>query len=460
MRENPCVRYRWLKRGVQPLLKLRIRISALLCLSLCLHVPMRAASMRVDANNIDGPDAEVKEFRLDDLKATLKTMQPNPERSYFEGVLANRTGQIDDSIRLLRDALPSIRKSSPSRAAIALETLTDDYNKKFLYAEADRAYKDLLEHFSGQLGGEQLQGTKDDAGVAHLLREAPPQTITWQGLTRLKTRRDSIGSIVTELTVNGVREQWLLDTGANLSVVSRSFARRLGLKPLPGFGQTMSGPTGIENPLQVAILPVLQMGSSTLHNVVLLILDDANLNIKLLNQSYQINAIIGYPVFQAMGAVTFLHDGGLEAGAAVQHSADETTMYMNLLMPVIECGVGGRTLPFSFDTGASGTLLSIRYYEQFRGEAATWKEGENATAGAGGMVRRKIYLQPKLGLAVGKKVATIKNVPIFPTAIGSDRDELYGNLGQDMVAGFASFTLDFSKMTFSLGTPLSMQNRR
>jgi hypothetical protein len=99
--------------------------------------PMRAASMSVYANNDDGPDAEVKEFRLDDLKATLGTMQPSPERNYFAGVLANWTGQIDDSIRLLLDALPSVRKSNSARAAVALETLADDCNKKFPYEDSD-----------------------------------------------------------------------------------------------------------------------------------------------------------------------------------------------------------------------------------------------------------------------------------------------------------------------------------
>jgi hypothetical protein len=33
------------------------------------------------------------------------------------------------------------------------------------------------------------------------------------------------------------------------------------------------------------------------------------------------------------------------------------------------------------------------------------------------------------------------------------------NLGQDLVAGFESFTLDFSKMTFSLGAPLAAQKQ-
>jgi len=84
----------------------------------------------------DSPDAEVKEFRLPALEAKLQTTQPGPERDYFAGVLANRTGHIDDSILLLNRALPNIRESQAKRAAIALEALADDYNKTFRYGDA------------------------------------------------------------------------------------------------------------------------------------------------------------------------------------------------------------------------------------------------------------------------------------------------------------------------------------
>jgi hypothetical protein len=436
------------------------KTSVLLCFLAYIQMATYAASFDGSTKAKSGLDADVKYFRLGELEATLRTMPPGPDRNYFEGVLANRTGQVEKSIRLLESALPDIRASYRSRAAVALETLADDYNKSFRYTDAARAYDDLLAHFADSLTSEQLQGTRDDAGVAHLLRGAPAQSIVWQGPTRLNTERNAVGSLVTELTVDGVPEKWLLDTGANLSVVSRSLAERLGLQPLPGFGQTMSGLTGIENPLQVALLPVLQMGGATLRNVVVLILEDANLNLKLPNESYQINGIIGYPVFQALGTITFLRDGFFEAGPAAQHATSETRVYMRLLMPVIHCETEGMDLPFTFDTGASGTILSVRYYEQFRGDVGKWKKGENATAGGGGVVRRKIYLMPELDLKMGPRVATIWNVPIFPTRIGSDKDELYGNLGQDFVGGFESFTLDFSKMTFSLGAPLAAQDKR
>ena len=436
------------------------RTVVLLCWLAYSQVPLHAGTSgerNVAKNSLD---TYVQEFRVKELAASLQNMQPGPEQDYFEGVLANRTGQVEKSIRLLNNALPKIRASQRDRAAVALEILADNYNKVFRYADAARAYDDLLAHFSDQLKSDHLQGTKDDAGVVRLLRGAPAQTVVWNGPTRLKTERDTIGSLVTELTVNGVREKWLLDTGANLSVVSRSFAGKLGLQPLPGFGQTMSGLTGIENPLQVAILPVLQIGGAMLRNVVVLILDDDNLKIKLPNKSYQINGIIGYPVFQTLGVVTFFHDGFWEAGPETESKTSGTHMYMRFLQPVIECRIQGQSLPFPFDTGADGTFLSIRYYKRFQGDSKNWKKGENMMGGGGGAVRRKVYLLPQLHLQVGTQVATLYNVPVIPTPIGADRDELYGNLGQDFVAGFESFTLDFSKMTFSLGAPLTVQAKQ
>ena len=75
-------------------------------------------------------------------------------------------------------------------------------------------------------------------------------------------------------------------------------------------------------------------------------------------------------------------------------------------------------------------------------------------------MKRKIYMQPKLVLTIGDKTATLKNVSIFPGRMNSGIDELYGNLGQDFVAGFQSFTVDFTKMRFSLGNPLTAQDRQ
>jgi hypothetical protein len=92
--------------------------------------------------------------------------------------------------------------------------------------------------------------------------------------------------------------------------------------------------------------------------------------------------------------------------------------------------------------------------------AGSWEKRESQSSGAGGTVKRRVYVQPSLVLAVGDKTATLENVSIFPGRMNSGIDELYGNLGQDLVAGFESFTLDFSRMTFSLGSPLAGRKRK
>jgi hypothetical protein len=88
-------------------------------------------------------------------------------------------------------------------------------------------------------------------------------------------------------------------------------------------------------------------------------------------------------------------------------------MYMKLLTPVIECTVEGKNLPLSFDTGASGTDLLVRCYHLFRTGSKSSKRDKSKSFGAGGLVKRKIYIQPQVYLGVGDKTVTLKKVPIF-----------------------------------------------
>ena len=127
---------------------------------------------------------------------------------------------------------------------------------------------------------------------------------------------------------------------------------------------------------------------------------------------------------------------------------------MKELTPIILCEVEGKELPFSLDTGASDTDLFVRYLERFHNESKTWKKGKAMSAGAGGVVKLTIYIQPEVKIGIGDKVVTLKKVSIHRSSTRTDIAELYGNLGQDVVANFESFTLDFAAMTFRLGDPL------
>jgi predicted aspartyl protease len=292
----------------------------------------------------------------------------------------------------------------------------------------------------------------DDAALARILSGTSPQTISWQGPVKLKTSNNQIGSRVAEIVINGVRGPWLLDTGANQSVVSRTFAKRLGVMPLQGVASVGSGLTGREASIRAAVLPTMQVGGAALTNVVLLVIDDENLRIGSGPEAYQIDAILGYPILKALGVVTFTRDEFL-AGDAGEPSSRGVRMYMRGLTPAIECEVEGRPLLFTFDTGASSTDLSVRYYELFHQQAASWKKHTFESGGAGGSIQQDAYIQSRVVMKVGTSAVTLKDVSILPVRTNAGIDLLFGNLGQDFVDSFDSFSLNFSAMTFSLGAP-------
>ena len=247
------------------LLRVPAGVFLWLLMGLCVYVcAVAQAAVANPQGAAEGPDAKLKNFELGRLQGQLHSMPPGAERDYIAGVLANRQGRTADSIRRLEKALPAIRATEPARAAIALRALAYDFTDTFQYREAAGAFDDLLDHFAA----ESDQGDRDDAGVARVLRDAPPQTIEWRGPVRLKIKRDPIASWVAQLDANGVSGPWLLDTGANMSVVSRSFAARLGLKPLPGTARTQASTTGIENPLRIALVPSITVGGADRKSVV------------------------------------------------------------------------------------------------------------------------------------------------------------------------------------------------
>jgi predicted aspartyl protease len=415
----------------------------------------QAPSSRTSTSSSSDLDALIKNFDYTELEDAVATMPESAERDYFAGVLANRSGNLAESIELLTKVLPGLKASRPDRASVALEALADDYTKSFRYAEAIPAFEDLLHNFATQMDPIKKKSAQDDYQVALLLRDAPAQTISFDGAIDLPIDRSAeIGTIETNLSVNGVEQAWILDTGANISTVSASFAAKLGVKLSSGAAQT-TGITGAENKLQIAILPEMKLGGATIRNVVLMVLDDDNLNVPVGNkQRYQINAILGYPVLAALGRFTFTKDGHFLAGPNSPAGQGGARLYMDELTPLLECEVENRKALFSFDTGADDSALSDRFHRDFPDAFKGVRKKKYGLAGAGGTMQMKVYYLPEVQLGVGQTQPVLRKVPVLP-AMGTDMDLRYGNLGRDLVDPYQSFTIDFEHMRFLLGDKIA-----
>ncbi len=429
-------------------MEMRIRRVVAIILSLVVFNSVVASQAAATRPNQDAKrlDHLIEQRDYPELERSLPRVKLSEvDREYFEGVLANRRNELETSISLLTKTVPRLKGSDPKRAAVALHSLADDYTKTFQYAHADDVYAELLGEFFKRLPQAERQSMKDDGKTVHLLRDVSPQTVEMKGGFAIPIHQSELGTIESDLAVNGATRSWILDTGANYSVLTESSAKAMGLKLSEETAQTQ-GASGAENPLHIAVIPELKVGAAVVRNVVILVLPDKALLVPVQKGKHQIEAILGYPVLSALGELTFTREtlrvepGGNSSGAS---------MYMQELNPLVECRVNGHDMLLFFDTGASSTAFTARYLDAFPKEFTNAPRKKRGIAGAGGIKYVESYVLPSVSIEIGGELAVLKDVPVN-SLMGRDFDLLYGNLGRDVTAAFKGFTFDFRAMRFRL----------
>ena len=389
-------------------------------------------------------DADAAQLRYDDLALDLAATPPGPEHDLFAGVLADRTNHLDEAITLLTP-LSTAPDLSPARLALVLGSLADANLKLYRYSQASALYTRLLTEAPSGLSPALLKDDQDDADTIKLLLNAPPQTIDINApgttLTDIPTHSDHLKSITADLTVHNITAPWILDTGANFSVVSESFARQLGLTLSTGVAHTQ-GATGAENPLRVAILDTLPIGTATLHNVVLLVLPDANLTIQSGWKSHVIPAILGYPVFQALSVIRFTHDHHFQAGPTLPLTGDSSPIYMEKLNILFSARTHNLSRPFLFDSGADATTFFLPYYREFTADFLHEKQGTRNGYGAGGTSTDQVFILDHVDLELANRIIDLQHIAVFKNPQNTLSDEYEGSLGRDFISSLDSLTLD------------------
>jgi len=401
-------------------------------------------------------DADAAQLRYDDLAADLATTPPGPEHDLFAGVLADRTNHLDDALRLLTP-LSTNTTLYPTRLALVLGSLADANLKLFRYAQASDLYTRLLTEAPAALSPALLKDDQDDSDTIKLLLNTPPQTIDINAPIDLPTHSDHLKSITADLTVHNITAPWILDTGANFSVVSETFARQLGLTLSTGVAHTQ-GATGAENPLRVAILDTLPIGSATLHNVVLLVLPDANLTMQTGMRSHVIPAILGYPVFQALGILRFTHDHHFQAGPTLTVTGDSSLIYaspiyMEKLNILFSCRTHNLSRPFLFDSGANATTFFVPYSREFAADLLHQAQATRNGYGAGGTSTDQVYVFDHVDLELANRILDLQHIAVFKNPTNTLSDEYEGSLGRDLISSLDSLTLDLIHDRVYTGKP-------
>ena len=396
-------------------------------------------------------DREYPELERQLPGANLSAM----ERYYFEGILADRSNQVSQAIAILEKILPGLRTANSQRAAVALRALVDDYFLSGRYGDASDAYADLMKHSADEFNRAHIYGM--DPHIYELLRDAAPQSVTGGRNFSVAIRRNSVGEIDVPLQIGDKKEWWIFDTGASISTITVSTANRLGLTISKERASTQSNATGNEVSIWMTVIPQIRFGSAIVHNAVAQVMDDKDLDINLgenglgENGHYQIEGILGYPVLAALGSFTF-SGNDLTVAPESQPSSRSTRLYVDELTPLVEAKAGGHELVFGFDTGAIASSFSAKYFREFPHDFASLTGREHMVAGAGGARSSRDYELPRVEFELGSARATLEDVDVLTSDLGVGLlDEVFGNIGQDLISQFKTFTIDFKRMRISVG---------
>lgn len=418
------------------------------CTSANAFVDNHCASKRIDD--------DLKQLRYDNMTMDIACLPSGEQRNIFQGVLDNKLNRVSASVKLLTP-LASAHDLSRTQLALVLATLADDCAKLFEYGNAVWYYDRLLRDYSNELSPEVRQDDSNDDSVLRLLKNAPKQSISVAGVVDLPIARAPNGVYRTILDVHGVSGDWILDTGADHSVVSESFAKELGLK-LSKKAASTPGFNGLPNKIHVAILDQLNIGSAVVRNTAVLVVPDASLRVSREGRSYVIPALLGYPIYRALGKIRFTASGHFLAGPSLESTGASSPIYMDKLSVLVMATVHNQQRSFQLDSGANTTVLYSTYYRDFPMDFSNIRSTSTFQGSAvGGTITSPVEYTEKAEINIGGREAALNHIPVqlSPAHDASDRYE--GNIGCDLLASFESATFDFIHSRFYLGPAITAE---
>ena len=365
------------------------------------------------------------------------------DRSFYNGILANRKNDVSGSIHLLEPLVRTIGPGSADRTEVILCTLADDYAKGFRYGDAADTYS-LLSRMPGYKDDESGCHAKLEAERWELLRRAPAQSTTVTYPFTVDENRTAGGFIEVAVQAPNFSDNWILDTGANLSAVTRTVAGQLGLK-LSSASSTAQGSNGIFVRVHTAVIPEIQIGGATIRNMAVLVFEDRDLAFPQIPE--EIHGSIGFPVLESLGRITFHANGKFGVQEATKDAGvGNSNLYLERFTIVLQANIADEDHLMTLDTGATGTFMSDQYYRQHRQDLNSESLRELELIGVGGSTVVPAYLQRGVPFKMGGACVVLNNLIVLTEPTGLP-DEFSGNIGQSLVGLLRSYTLDFRTMT-------------
>jgi predicted aspartyl protease len=383
-------------------------------------------------------------FKLDAKFKLLTDSLDEDNRLYFKSYLDNAFNRNDECIKDIDSLLKQPALKLPDSVKSALKKLQgDSYFKTYQYAKAAQCDSNILKQYKHALHKDDIDDINNDLLIRNALKNTPAQQTLIKNNTTIPWKKDKIGLIEIPFTTHAQAFDAIFDTRANISSITQTYAKKLGLHILDVSYNEGSGATGLQFKTGMGIADSLYIGDVLVKNVVFQVMPDSILYIAPVK--FQLNVIIGFPVIEQLREVHIFSNGKMTI-PLIPAKSDLHNFALDGLDPVIALRSGNDTLSFHFDSGASSSVLYAAYFEKYK--ARVIKAGIQKTVGfggAGGAQKKKVYVLPKFNLTLGGKSVVVDSVSVLTKPI-TPGEKFYGNIGQDFTNKFSEVIYNFKDM--------------
>jgi len=260
--------------------------------------------------------------------------------------------------------------------------------------------------------------------------------------------------LVAPLSVNGRDAQYLMDTGASMSMVTESEAKRLGLNILQGTPvfDGITGERGAQG--HYAYAARLKIANTELRNIAFVVLPDNVMDLfEKLPQKQR--GVIGMPVLLAIGSVRWNRDGRVTFGFAAGRQTprgklSDANIAFDGLVPLTNWEIAKHRLAVELDTGSDRSFVWPRYVMDFPDLIPDLPEGKTGLNGSTGGTDVRSLTLPELRLRVGGFEILFAKAPALLQSTIPASSFLYGLLGKDQLDKAQEVSIDLRAMTLAL----------
>jgi predicted aspartyl protease len=382
----------------------------------------------------------------------------------------------DPICKLVSEALLGLRFNRQQDAIIAIDTLLNRYQSEMglanttsffnlaIYAYGDQGRyaeaADLNQRFLTQLSPNmtideinrhkrniRFNNSLGNENRPVVILPSKDRTIPFQFVS-MNVYGATMGNyIVIPISIHGKIYRFCFDTGATGCVIPERVANEIGLKTLVD-SIRINGVRESSGHV-VGLLDSFSIGDISCKNIQFL-MNKTKVGTDSVFFS-QIDGILGLNVIKRLGEMQFLTKDKIILFPAKQTEVPITSRNMTIMLDdnnvVIRAFSGDKPLMMHFDSGASNSCLSNKYYLSNK----SWIESnckleDNRKYGSGGLIDYKSYRIPSLPFKVGELSFTLNDFPVeigHQTLQNSDVD---GTIGNDLIAPFSRVIVNFDKM--------------